>query len=238
MTEAAVGSDTVNTTADKPEGWNGQTTDYLVKWDQDTQTGLWTLTNQKKPPIEVTIYKVDKNNIPDSSILLKGAEFKLVKKKLVKMNDDEGVSRWSWLTDTSWGTQGESAVVLDNQQNPGTFSFGNLDAGYYEIVETKYPTGYIQANENPVFQVKYNSGSVEPEVLLVYSSGDNIGQAISENTTDMVKIDNKAIIVGNEPGAALPNTGGPGTRLFTILGSILLAFAGTGLLMRRKKRVA
>ena len=32
--------------------------------------------------------------------------------------------------------------------------------------------------------------------------------------------------VGNTLGAALPHTGGPGTRLFTILGSILIAGAG------------
>jgi LPXTG-motif cell wall-anchored protein len=41
-------------------------------------------------------------------------------------------------------------------------------------------------------------------------------------------------IVGNTPGASLPYTGGPGTQLFTILGSILILGAGVLLWKRRK----
>ena len=256
-------ADSVNTTnpppidlnADPPTYWNGQTSEYLVKWkksvetDEETEekTDLWTLTNQKKPPIEVTLYKVDKDNIPDRSTLLKGAEFQLVKKKLVKMSGDEGVSRWEWVKDTSWRPNGQSAevpagesvVVKDNPQNPGIFSFINLDAGYYEIVEMKCPDGYIQVTENPIFQVKYNNENIAPTVLLVYRSDDNdghkAGDPINGNATDMVSIANYDIVVGNEPGAALPNSGGSGTRLFTILGSILIA--GAGWLLWRRRRL-
>ena len=40
--------------------------------------------------------------------------------------------------------------------------------------------------------------------------------------------------VENESGAALPSTGGPGTKMFTIFGSILVLFAG--LLLTQKHR--
>ena len=232
--EAAINTDTVNTT-DPPANWKGQTTYYLVTWDQNKNTesedyNLWTLTNQKKPSIDVTLYKVDKNNIPSSSTRLEGAKFKLVKKKLVH----EGEHHWVWSKDSDWGTAGESEVVSENPQNPGIFSFENLDAGYYEIVETERPYGYAKTAENPVFEVRYKNGSAAPEIILVYASGENIGQPITGNGTDMVKVDNKAIIVGNELGAALPNAGGLGTRIFTILGSILITGAGMLLLRRRR----
>ena len=233
VTEAAIESDTVNTAADKPEGWNGQTTDYLVKWNKNTQTGLWTLTNQKKPPIDVTLYKVDKNDIPSSSTRLEGAKFKLVKKKLVH----ESEHHWVWSKDLDWGISGESEVVSENPQNPGVFSFDNLDAGYYEIVETKRPAGYIQASENPVFQVRYSRDSVVPEIVLVYASGANIGQPVTGNATDMVSVDNKAIIVGNEHGAALPHTGGHGIALFYLVGILLTGVAVIGIVIQKNRRV-
>ena len=41
--------------------------------------------------------------------------------------------------------------------------------------------------------------------------------------------------VVNDAGVKLPGTGGPGTRFFTILGSILLI--GTGVLLWRRRRM-
>ena len=48
--------------------------------------------------------------------------------------------------------------------------------------------------------------------------------------------DKDAYVIPNTPGAALPNAGGSGTRLFTILGSILLTFALSGILLIRRQR--
>ena len=42
------------------------------------------------------------------------------------------------------------------------------------------------------------------------------------------------IVVGNEPGASLPSTGGPGSRIFTMLGTILALGAGLMLVQRKK----
>ena len=221
LIETAIGSDTVNTVNPPGESgeWNGQTTSYFVKWDQDTQTGSWTLTNQKKPPAELTLYKVSENNFPNTSSLLEGAAFKLIKYTSLSPK----------AKDMKWGNDGESAVVSDNPQNPGIFHFENLDAGYYEIVETTYPDGYVQITENPVFQVRYLKESAEPEILLVYGSGEQIGQPITGNATDIVKIENGTVVFGNIPGAALPNSGGPGTKLFTIFGAMLLFLAAAGM---------
>ena len=47
---------------------------------------------------------------------------------------------------------------------------------------------------------------------------------------------NATFEVKNEPGVALPSTGGPGTRFFTILGSMLICLAGAGFILLNKKR--
>lgn len=52
--------------------------------------------------------------------------------------------------------------------------------------------------------------------------------------TDMLKVENSTINVGNEPGATLPSAGGFGTGIFTILGSTLIA--GAGMLLWRRRR--
>ena len=47
--------------------------------------------------------------------------------------------------------------------------------------------------------------------------------------------DDNLFTVKNEPGTALPMTGGPGTALFTALGGLMTALAGAFLIIRRKK---
>ena len=122
------------------------------------------------------------------------------------------------------------------------------------------PRNNIQANENPIFEVKYNKDSIEPEIVLVYASGSDIGQPITGNVSEQVKIGQVVttqgetinwnanggydgtvsadITVGNTPGAALPNTGGSGTTTFYLLGFMLTAFAGAGLVMRKRRKAA
>lgn len=146
-----------------------------------------------------------------------------------------------------------------------------MDAGYYEIVETKYPDGYIQTTESPIFQVQYEIitepdtvidpetneetniekiVSVKPNIFLVhvvniasedpYESEERVVEPIIGNKTDMVRFDveNKDFIIGNTPGAALPNTGGPGINLLYLLGIMLTGFAGTRLVMKKRRRDA
>ena len=66
--------------------------------------------------------------------------------------------------------------------------------------------------------------------------------AAQEKLSDVVwgdDVDGELTIrVGNTPGVALPNTGGPGATLFTSLGAMLIALAGAGLVWMRKRRSA
>ena len=97
------------------------------------------------------------------------------------------------------------------------------------------PAGYVTMTDEPVFEVRVKSGTSQLEVVLYQKNGNTYSE-VSSGSTDMARLDAvNTIYIANEPGAALPNTGGPGTRIFTILGSILIL--GAGVLLWRRRRL-
>jgi LPXTG-motif cell wall-anchored protein len=131
-------------------------------------------------------------------------------------------------------------------EEQGKLAFENLPDGEYKIVETKMPDGYIKETDNSIYfgikggtVTRYdgpvsNDESVErnpipAKVIVDGAERDNVILSIS------FEPDNNTFTVGNTPGVALPSTGGPGTRLFTILGSILIL--GAGVLLWRRRRL-
>ena len=105
----------------------------------------------------------------------------------------------------------------------GIFEFKGLTKGYYVIDEIVFPDGYIQVSGKPSFEVK------------VDTSGDLYIELVNDADGLVRLVDNEfTVIVGNTPGVALPHTGGPGARLYTIIGAVLIA--GAGLLLWRRRR--
>ena len=90
----------------------------------------------------------------------------------------------------------------------------------YVLKEIQPPDGYIIAANDATFTLNRGNNG-----LTITVTGENVS----------VDDDGITIIITNTPGAALPNTGGPGTRLFTILGSIMIL--GAGILLWRRRRV-
>ena len=60
----------------------------------------------------------------------------------------------------------------------------------------------------------------------------------AEDYSDIADKSTTVLRVWNNPGVVLPSTGGPGTNLIYLLGTILTAFAGVGLVMRKRQRDA
>ena len=73
----------------------------------------------------------------------------------------------------------------------------------------------------------------ETSAITVEASIDGTAIAYPKLSKDRQSGDGKLIVVNNA-GVALPATGGPGTHLFLILGSVLIL--GAGVLLCRKGR--
>lgn len=194
----------------------------------DTGKVAVTVTNTYEAT-QVTLKKVDVANLENSNLtaddLLKGAAF-----RITKYEDKNFRGKV-----TDWETNGsiELADVKDgdNYTLNGTFTFTNLPKGFYLIEETAFPNGYIRLEDNPRFEV-----GDDMKVYLLDENGDRIGQNITEILRVLPVTDTQTenvLIYGNEPGAPLPSTGGPGTHLFYLLGSALAIFAAVLLGMRR-----
>ena len=108
----------------------------------------------------------------------------------------------------------------------GKIDLGALAYGKYYLVEITAPAGYIQLSK-PVEITVTASG-------VTYKQSGNSQSASSNGVAFDDKTKVYTLTVTNNAGVVLPNTGGPGTRLFTILGSILILGAGA-LLWRRRR---
>ena len=125
----------------------------------------------------------------------------------------------------------ESVTELDSDSQftvptAGITLTGLVD-GQYQLQEISPPSGYAITNSTPVtFTV---SGGA---ITSTQGTITGVRYTAASETSDA------AFIVPNEPGAALPNTGGPGTTVLYSLGIMLTVFAGAGLVMRKRRRDA
>ena len=184
-------------------------------------------------PVGFTILKVDEKK-PD--IKLPGATFTLRK---LDGNPPAPAIGGTFGTDTSM-----SFNPVETAQGSGTAAFAGLKSGYYEVKETVPPEGYI-LTEPLIFyiQVKEFGDITLLNKVVDQSTGSITWEEVPDSEpigkvsfTSKKTADGKIITftVNNEPGAELPHTGGPGTGMFTILGTVLLAFAGIVLIRRRR----
>lgn len=154
----------------------------------------------------VTLKKVDKEKN-----LLEGAEFQLSKVETV-----DGTAKTT-LVSVVKVSDGVYKVALDGEPNAtttliatnGTLQVTGLDEGDYKFNETKAPKGYSLNPEDKAF-------------------------TITADETKEVTADAGELI--NTKLSALPETGGIGTTIFTIVGcGIMIAAAGLFFASRRKE---
>ena len=166
---------------------------------EENKDDTLSVTNTLPTETDIVIKKVDKE---DTGKLLNGAVFKLCR------FSDAGCTQ----------PVGDPRVVTVN----GTQSIANLSLGYYKLVETTCPAGYVKTCGDPTFQVRQNPTTKEVEVVFT--------------NTNMVEYDsaNNTFTVKNEAGVRLPSTGGAGTGAYTAGGAALVLLAVALLLMKRR----
>ena len=165
---------------------------------------------------DITIIKTDNASIPKN---IGGAVFKLskdseVQKELTIVKASDGTTKVTVDPETGHFTIPEGGVIIKGLA-------ANAANKNYVLTEVTPPVGYVV--------------TIQPVEFTVDATGNITDKPNSFNGGGKVTFVNKEYKIQNEPGAALPNTGGPGTRLFTILGSILIL--GAGVLLWRRRRL-
>ena len=119
-----------------------------------------------------------------------------------------------------------SKINLTSDEN-GKIELGGLAYGKYYLVETAAPAGYILLSE-PV-EITVNGSGV------TYNQSDSSLSRSNNGVIHQNETDPYTLTVTNNHGYELPSTGGPGTRIFYLLGSVLVL--GAGVLLRRRWRM-
>ena len=167
----------------------------------------------------------DKDNAnKDKSKKLASAEFILYKE--VTKNEQKMTYYYKWddsAKEVKWVTDKKDATPKTTTA-AGKASFQGIAAGSYFLEETKAPDGYNKL-KNPV-----------PVTITAKYDGDGklIETSANANTTTDGQYIQK-VEVPNKAGAVLPSTGGIGTTIFYVLGSILAL--GAAVLLIAKKRM-
>ena len=184
---------------------------------QNTET-LITYTNRCLVT-DITIKKTDTDGKG-----LEGAVFQLKKQGLDGHSESDAslIESVSGLAEITKKVNGETKTYTSAiESNGGAQTIKGLPDGTYRLYEVVVPPGYINT-------YRYIQFAIE----------DRIIKNVSTDTGDTSKLDTTAnnidLKIANEPGVALPHTGGPGTRLFTLFGSFLIL--GAGALLWRKRR--
>ncbi len=208
----------------------------------------------EKDTVIVFTYKLDGTKVDgeNAETTLEGAEFVLFNggHTRVASIEDGKLSGWVDLPEgygttdykdipyETWETFSAEKSVIMSSTADGIFGVSGLDDGTYYLMEIKAPTGYnLMENEkelaiNATTTNGQNwAGRAEDALTALQISVDG-GVAQDGNTgTGIVNI-----IVTNNQGATLPETGGMGTTLFYIIGGLLVVGAGILLIVRFRMR--
>ncbi|MBQ6635771.1 MAG: Cna B-type domain-containing protein [Lachnospiraceae bacterium] len=136
--------------------------------------------------------------------------------------------------------EGSEASDPETTDDDGMADFENVELGYYEAKEEKTPGGYILTGDK-TFYIKVDVQGVkllekviiDGKLSFREARPDDNGIIKVGNVTYSISGTTVTFTVDNTPGAALPHTGGPGTDIFTILGSMLILGAAFLLWWRR-----
>ena len=164
---------------------------------------------------KLPIYKYHKDG--EAKKALAGAEFILYK------GSDESNREYAQVANgklTGWTTVKAEATTLISDAE-GKIAVEGLDADTYYLEETKAPGGYNKL-AGPVKVVISHT---------VTDEGAHMTHTLMQDTTAVEKVE-----IENKSGTELPSTGGIGTTIFYVLGSILVI--GAVVLLIAKKRMS
>lgn len=128
----------------------------------------------------------------------------------------------------TWGTEAMenySAIEVTAENHKEL----KLKDGYYKLVETTAPGGYVLLEDSIYFKVE------DQKVVLIEENGNNL----SNNKADMWEVDGTGLVIKikNEALYDLPSAGGSGIFLYMIGGTLLLIAGSLMIYINRRREV-
>ena len=204
---------------DKDATLDANTNDNTAWLTYSNQTGA-------KDTVTVSTYSFDLVKTDADGNILATAEFKLYDAaeegnliNVVKVGNNYRVADATETNDDTIVSIASEKVVISGLGN-----------GTYYLEETKAPAGY---NKLPTrFAVTINNGSL---VATSESEKVTVGEGEDATTKTVTTWTNCANVI-NQSGSVLPSTGGVGTTMFYVLGSVMMI--GAAILLVTKKKMA
>lgn len=192
---------------------------YLEYSNNPNAVGGGELGKTPEDIVWVFTYEVDNTKVDatdsGNKTPLAGAGFKLY--------DSTGTTEIGLIYDSTLSAyrpvkSGETAEEMTSANDTGVFNIKGLDAGTYVLKETTVPAGYNKCADTTVV---IEATHVEDE------SGSSATTTLSSNSNVTNTIENKQ-------GSTLPETGGIGTTIFYVIGSVLVLGAAVVLITRKR----
>lgn len=255
LPEALNGKDvTIDFTAQLGEGANigqeGNVNTLQLKYsnnpnsEDDSEEG----TNPEDTVIVFT-YNLVVNKQDEDKAELKGASFALYKKYATVPTDKEAAEspiKYAGETKSYTIPTGTNYVLVKeiSGTDASTFTFSGIDDGDYLLVETVVPTGYnpLEPKTFTVSATHTATADINKETkkdgngAYVLTGVSGTGEiTLAQHTKEESEIiDGVSTDVINQSGTVLPSTGGIGTTIFYVVGSILVVAAGVLLITKKR----
>lgn len=208
--------DVINTA--KLKHSNNPTDTDNLKEEPDVKIILKTFT------IDLTKVAEDETTpLSDAQFILKNGEGKYY-------TYDETNETVVWVTNKA-----DAMVVTTNATGKGDKEFKGLEAGTYDMIEIKAPYGY-NLPKDPFTVVITESGTrTVTETADLITKEYTYTAKVNGEDANIDELSNVITTIENNAGALLPETGGFGTTMLIVLGSVL--FMATAIVLVTKKRM-
>lgn len=120
----------------------------------------------------------------------------------------------------------------------GVIVVKGVKSGTYKIEEVTAPAGYNKLTDSVTVKAQKTGGTTTNTTVYLDQDGNVVKEEVKVTTVkvEIANIAATAVVVVNKAGAQLPSTGGMGTTIFYVLGSVLVI--GAVVLLVTKKRMS
>ena len=189
-----------------------------------TNEGNDTTTTTETDLTTVFTFKLVFDKVDGDGNALTGADF-----ILYKWIEEEN----AWIDVTTLGTSSHPTKTVDDEGavEDCIFTFSGLDDGRYKLHESVTPAGYNSIADIE-FEViaSHDKTSANPQLTGLTGGNSAISFTMQGDTSN----GSLSASIVNESGAVLPTTGGTGTLLLVLAGTIIALGGGVVLVTRRR----